>query len=282
MAALYLNSYPLTLSGEVSLFQMRDAAIDRTRDELRELTGVQVFVEDDHAYSYREPAGVAWEAISERLLPLDGLRFWVLRDVLIQHCHNLGLDAWFRFGGELHVVGLTPAVVEDRFRVEHVLQLRVSREEYADADALLTARHKTQWQTSDPISDPDIRGRAAGHPAVRLSGDGPRRGWVEEINDDQLVLGVGEGTVEVASVDYAMSVNASVVAGWRGLKVLRQLRVTTGELTVSGKRNQHGIADRFKLIGDAVRGLGTTITANGGAEIEISQHPVAIRLEGEQ
>ena len=129
---------------------------------------------------------------SEPLLPLDGLRFWVLREVLIQHCHARGLDAWFRLGGKLHVVGLTPAVIEDRFRVEHVLQLRVSREEYIDADALLTARHKTQWQTFDPISDPDIRGRATGQPAVRLAGDGPRRGWVNEVNGDRLVLGAGE------------------------------------------------------------------------------------------
>ena len=79
-----------------------------------------------------------------------------------------------------------------------------------------------------------------------------------------------------------MAVNASVVAGWRGLNVLRQLRVTTGELTVSGKRNQHEIADRFKLIGDAVRELGTPITANGGAQIEIARARCQIRLEGEQ
>lgn len=282
MTALYLNSYPLALTGEVALFQMRDAAVDRDRDELRELTGVQVFVEEDHAYSYAEPAGVEWEAIKEQLQPLDRLRFWALREALMGHCHAQGLDAWFRFGGELHVVGLTPSVVEDRFRVEHVLQLRVSREQYIDADALLTARHKTQWQTSDPISHPDIGQRAVGHPAVRLSGDGPRRGWVQQVDGDQLALSAGADTVHVAARDYALSANASLVANWRGLTVLRQLRVTTGELTVSGKRNQHGIADRFKLIGDAVRKLGATITANGGAEIEIGRHPVAIRLEGEQ
>src|SRR5690348_1572300 len=102
MPALYLHSYPLTLSGEVSLCQMRDAAAERTRRELGQVTGVQVFVEDDHGYTYLEPAGIEWEAISEPLLPVDRMRLWAVREALIDHCRALGLDASFRFGGELH------------------------------------------------------------------------------------------------------------------------------------------------------------------------------------
>jgi len=276
---LYLNNYALTFSGEVSLFQMRGAAVDRTRQELRQLTGVHVFVEDDHAYAYSEPAGVEVEPISEPLIPVDNLRLWAVRGALIDHCHGLGMEAWFGFGGELLVIGATPAVVEDRFRVEQVLVLRVSREEYVDAHALLTARHRTQWRSAEPISDPDVRARAINQTALRLRGDGPRRGRVVRADPDRLVLVVGEEEFEVTPEDYTLAVNASLVAGWRGSAALGRLRVTTGELTVSGKRNRHGIADRFKLVGDAVRRLGTTVGVNGGGEVVISRVPIAIRLE---
>jgi hypothetical protein len=49
-------------------------------------------------------------------------------------------------------------------------------------------------------------------------------------------------------------------------------------LTVSGKRNQHGVEDRFKLVGDAVRRLGSEIAAGEG-RIAIAARPVQVRVE---
>lgn len=279
MAALYLNSYALTLNGDVSLFQMRNAAVDRTRAELRRLTGADVFVEDEHAYAYREPANVETEIITEPLIPPDSLRLWAAREALVEHCQGLGAEAWFGFGGELHVLGLTPPAIEDRFRIDHVLVLRVSREAYVDAHALLTARHRTQWRTVDPISVADVRARAGGRTAVRMRGDGPRRGRILRVDSTRMALALGDDEIEVSADDYQLAVTGSMVAEWRGVPVLRRLRVTTGELTVSGQRNRHGVEDRFKLVGDAVRRLGNIIAVRGGGEVAVDRLPIAIRLE---
>jgi hypothetical protein len=182
-------------------------------------------------------------------------------------------------GGEIHLVGPIESAAEDRFRIEHGISMRVSCEEYVDADAILTVRHRAHWLCADSLAVPDVRARAVGRRAVRLAGDGPHRGWVRSVVGDQAVLEVGDDDITVAAADYTVSVNSAFVAAWRGSAVLRRVRVNTGDLTTTGKRNRHAVEDRFKLVGDAVRKLGSVIQLSGGAKIEIARLPVAVRLE---
>lgn len=279
MPGLYLNSYPLTCSGDVRVFELTNAAATRQRREIQEDAGVTVWFEDGNAYSYGEPRAPNVIESTRPLAPLNGLGLFVIREAIAEHCRSLGFEAWIGRAGEIHVTGAIPHAIEDRFWIEHVLHLRITTEEYIDADVVLTARHRTAWRCTDALTDADLAARAPRQPATRLRGDGPRRGRVERVSGNAVTLRVGPEKVEVAAGDYTLAVNAAFVAGWRGSGVLRQLRVTTGELTVSGKRNEHGIEDRFKLVGDAVRRLGGTVAVVGGGHIDIARVPVQIRLE---
>jgi hypothetical protein len=278
MRGLYLNSYPLTCEGTVSLFKLPGAAASRRRDEIQRAVGVNVWVEGDDAYAYQEPCQQAAE-VSRSLEQTDNLALFILREILVDHCRSLGFDSWVARAGELRVVGVIPHMTEDRFRVEHVLNLRVSAEEYIRSGPLLTARHRTSWQCSDPLSDPDIAALAPRQRAVRLGGEGPPRGRVVRVAGSSVFLRVGSEEVEVAAKDYTLTANAAFVSRWRGSAVLRKVRMSSGELTISGKRNQHGIEDRFKLAARAVRQLGGEIALVGGGRVEIAKAPVQIRLE---
>jgi hypothetical protein len=74
----------------------------------------------------------------------------------------------------VHVLGATPPSVEDCFQIEHELVLRVAAEEFVNADAMLTARHRTQWRSAQPLADPAVRAQADGRSAVRLRGAAAR------------------------------------------------------------------------------------------------------------
>lgn len=279
IAGLFLNAFSLVPKGRVALFEMRAALAERRRDELRDVVGVSVWAAGSDALSYEEPHGFDAEERLEDLDRVNGLTLFVLREAVVHHARTLGFDAWVGRAGELQITGLPTPAVEDRFRLEQGLALRVSPEEFIDAPAVLTARHRTLWRSAEPLSDEEVAAHAPGQSAVRLRGDGPRRGRVERIEGEVATLLYRDEPVEVAAADYTLTVNAALVAHWRGTRVLQRLRVTAGEMTVTGRRNQHAVADRFKLAGDAVRRLGGTIPVTGGGEITISKRPIQVRLE---
>lgn len=279
MAGLFLNAFSLVPEGRVVLFEMRDALADRRRNELRDLAGVSVWAVRSDALSYEKPHGFDAEERFEDLAPVDGLTLFVLREAIVHHARTLGFDAWVGRAGELQITRLPTPAVEDRFRLEQGLALRVSPEEFVDAPVVLTARHRTLWRSAEPLSDEEVAAHAPGQSAVRVRGKGPRRGRVERVDGEVATLLYRDEPVEVAAADYTLAVNSALIARWRGSRVLHRVRVTAGEMTVTGRRNQHAVADRFKLAGDAVRLLGETIPVAGGGEITISKRPVQVRLE---
>lgn len=279
VAGIYLNAFSLVPKGSVALFEMRGALAERRRDELRDVVGVSVWADGRDALSYEKPHDVKAEERHEDLDPVTGLTLFVLREAIVHHAHTLGFDAWVGHAGELQITGLPTPAVEDRFRLEQGLALRVSPERFIDAPVVLTARHRTLWRSAEPLTDEEVAAHAPGQSAVRLRGAGPRRGRVEQIDGEVATLLYRNEPVVVAAADYTLAVNAALVARWRGPRVLQSLRVTAGEMTVTGRRNQHAVADRFKLAGDAVRRLGSTILVAGGGEVTISNSPIQVRLE---
>lgn len=279
MAGVFLNAFSLVPNGSVALFEMRGALAERRRDELRDVVGVSVWADGRDAVSYEQPHDFEAEERVEALNPASGLTLFVLREAIVHHARTLGFDSWVGRAGELQITGLPTPAVEDRFRLEQGLALRVSPEEFVEAPVVLTARHRTLWRSAEPLTDAEVAARAPGQSAVRLRGGGPRRGRVDRVEGEVATLLYRNKPVQVAAADYTLAVNAALVARWRGPRVLQTLRVTAGEMTVTGRRNQHAVADRFKLAGDAVRLLGGTVPVAGGGEITISNRPIQVRLE---
>jgi len=279
VAGLFLNTYPLVPSGRVALFEMPGALTERSRDELRDIVGVSIWADRDDALSYQPPQKMESSERLEEFTPVEGLTLFVIREAIVEHARTLGFDSWVGRASEIQITGLPNPAIEDCFRIEQGLALRVSREAYIEAPVVLTARHRSLWRSADSLASPEVAVHAVGEPAVRLQGDGPRRGRVERVAGAVATLLVRQEQVEVPSTDYTLAVNAALVARWRGSRVLHRLRVTAGEMSVTGRRNQHAVADRFKLAGDAVRRLGGVVPVAGGGEITISNRPVELRLE---
>ena len=277
---LYLNSYDLNIEGPASIFRLPKAQALVDRRDLQRTTGVRVWVEDSNVFAYQEPYGQDAEESQFDLRRGGPMGMFVLREALLEHSQTLGFDAWIARAGEIRIMGMTPSSDTDLFRVEHVLHVRIGREETGTDMPVLTARHRTAWRCIDPLSHPKVASFAPRQRAVRLSGDGPARGRVVRVGGESAVLEVGLEEVVVSAADYTLSVNAALVASWRGSSVLRQIRVNAGDLTVRGKRNRHGIEDRFKRAGQAVRALGGEFPVRGGASVRIEKTPVQVRLEG--
>jgi hypothetical protein len=281
MAGLYLNSYGLTLDGDVRLFRMADAGSSYRRHELRDLAGVSVWLDHNDAFAYERPAAdaPATEVVTRPLTPRTTVSLWAAREAVIAHCGEHGYEARFGHGGELQIAGLIESADEGKFRIEHVIWIRIADEEYVDASAVLTARHRARWSYRGSLADREAQAWASGRRALRLNGDGPATGRIAAVDGDRLILLAGGDELALAASHYTMTIDSRLVAAWGGSGALRRMRTTTGDLTVTGKRNKHAVEDRFKLVGDAMRRLGTTITVIGGGQLIISDRPLGIRLE---
>ena len=278
---MFLNSYGLTPEGTASLYEIDGGLAHRTRDELRELAGTEVWTVGTDAYSYEEPRGLAFSAVKRAISTEDNISTFVLREALIQHARSLGLEAWTGRSREIEIRGLTTAVTEDVFEIEQVLTVRVTSEFYVDTPFLLTARPKARWRSALPLSDATVASHAVGESAIQSSGDGPRRGRIVALNGSTATLLVAGKELEVNADDYKLAVNAGLVSRWRGPSVLSHLRVAGGEYTSEHRRNQHAVADRFKFMGDSVRRLGDRVPVNGGGSITIGP-PVRLRVQVRQ
>lgn len=278
MAALFLNAYPVTFDGAISLWRGARHEDEDKRELEREL-GMPVWVEREAVWSAGRPDGR--DAKLESLDPSRSrdLTLFAAREALISHAQGAGRDAWGGRAGEMGFVGLLAAHETDEFVLEPQLVARFAQEAYVEADAVIVVRARTRWRSSRTLAEQDLQRFAQGERAVRVDGDGPRRGLVESVNRDELVLRVGAATEVVAPQDYALVAGPRMVVAWRGASVLRELQVASGVLTVSNRRNQYAVKDRFQTAGRMLRALGWPVALMGEGQMQLGS-PVAVRLEG--
>ena len=86
-------------------------------------------------------------------------------------------------------VGLLAAQEMDEFVLEPQLVARFAQEAYIEADAVIVVRARTRWRSARTLAELDLQRLAVGERAVRIDGDGPRRGLVDSVSADELHLG---------------------------------------------------------------------------------------------
>jgi hypothetical protein len=175
-------------------------------------------------------------------------------------------------------VGLLAAQEMDEFVLEPQLVARFAQEAYIEADAVIVVRARTRWRSARTLAELDLQRLAVGERAVRIDGDGPRRGLVDSVSADELHLRVGSATEVVAPENYSLVAGSRLVVAWRGPSVLRELQVASGVLTVSNRRNRYAVRDRFQTAGRMLRTLGWPVELLGEARMELGV-PVAVQLE---
>jgi hypothetical protein len=278
VSGLFVNAYDIAFEGDVTLWRFpRLDGADKRDAELN--AGVSLWTDADTFWCTRKPAGTS-QARSVSLPTADpgGLVLFAARDALIEQAHQAGRDAWFGRGGEMHFMGLLASQTADRFVLEPELVVRLVQEEFVDADALAVVRARTRWRSQEPLASPEVAARAVAERAVRLRGEGPRRGWVEAVAGEEVRLRVGPAVHSLAAADYALIVGSRSVVAWRGSEALRDLNIASGVLTVSNKRNRYAVKDRFETAGRMLRALTWPVPLPGDATITLGK-PVAIRQQ---
>jgi len=278
VAGLYLNAYSLRFVGEVELWRLPREADEDKRVREAEL-GVALWGERDAFWAVNRPP--ISEATIERI-PARRPRGRVLfaaREAIVSHALANDREAWFGRAGEMSCLGLLPSQTIDRFVLEPQLVMRLVQERFVQTDSAVVVRARTRWRCAGTLADTDLRRHAVGEPAVRVSGSGPRRGHVHSVSADELQLRAAAETVSVSPRDYTLVAGSRFVAAWRGHDVLRELQVASGMLTVSNRRNQYAVKDRFLTAGRMLRGLGWPVPFPGGGHIELDS-PLQIQMEG--
>jgi len=277
MAALFLNAYSVSFEGGISLWRSARPE-DEDKRALEHELGMALWVDRDAVWSARRPDGR--DATLESFAPSQsrGRTMFAAREGLVSHARDSGRDAWFGRAGEMSFVGLLAQQETDEFVLEPQLVARFAQEAYVEADAVIVVRARTRWRSARTLAEPDLQRLARGERAVRLGGDGPRRGLVDSVTPDELHLRVAGATEVVAPENYSLVAGARLVVAWRGPTVLRELQVASGVLTISNRRNRYAVKDRFQTAGRMLRALGWPVALVGEGQMELGS-PVAVQLE---
>lgn len=245
--------------------------------DLEDELGLALWGERDAFWAARQPSGAAKRVLLTAAQPRGRVLFAV-REAIVASAERAGRDAWFGRGGEMSCLGLVPAQQVDRFELEPQLVMRLVQEDYIDAEAAILVRAKTRWRCSGSLADRDVHAIAVGERAVRLKGDGPRAGVVEEVDVTGLQLRVGPESVRVTPESYALVAGSRLVAAWRGSEVLRDLQIASGVLTISNRRNRYAVQERFRMAGQMLRSLEWPLPLPGGGSITL-EDPIRIHSE---
>jgi hypothetical protein len=276
-AALVLNAYGATVAGQMELHRVRGGDVDRR--ELSRRVGVALRDADGFRYAARpfshRDAEVSWVEAK----PLDDLRLFALRETLLLACEGRGLDAWPQ-KGEINCAGLLPARQAGAFTAQPVLRLRLSVEDYVNADLVVSAQARLHWRTTATLADAGVARWARGERAVRVAGDGPRRAEVVAATSAELLLRRGEDELRANPHHYALAVNTGLAARMAGRASVQEMQLTSGQLTRAGRKNLHAVKHRFGRVAELLDRLGRQFTLPGGEGVmRIDPTPIGIEVE---
>lgn len=276
---LALNSFRLICPGTHTLLRVERPATREARLELQKQIGHYLFTKDDYAYTFAE-ASTPDSTVVELGCDLDhSLHLFDLRSIIAAHASRRGLDPRFHKGGEIQITGLAGEVQVDGIRVQKRLRLRVTEDGYPDLETRIVGRQDTRWLVEGSLARAEVRNRAVGERAERLLGNGPRRGEVMRINDESVVLRVGDDEVSVPASDYALTVRAAYVRRYHRPDTLTRLHVLSGSLTPTGRRNRYAVKDRFQALLGSMEQFGWAMDMPGGRQAYIEKDWTEVRIQ---
>ena len=277
---LVLNSFPLRCPGVHHVTRLpRPDSRDARRALEREL-GTSLFVTEKCAYASDEVEVRGGHVVDLACSAETGLHLFDLRSAVAAHARRRGFAAWFRFGGEIEVIGLPGEQVVGSIVVQRRLKLRVLEEGWDDQETRVVARHGTRWLVAGTLADADLRDLAIGESAERVAGRGPSRGEIVSIEGDEVVLRNRGRDERFAASAYALRANSSFVRRHHGASTFRALQVASGSLTRSGKKNQYAVKDRFMALARDLEAIGLEIAMPGGRQAVIEPSWVEVRVQG--
>jgi hypothetical protein len=276
---LALNCFRVSCPGIHRLTQLPRPKDKGERRRLERSIHNAVFLKANYAYT---SAGANLEEstnVDVRCNFDRELHLFDLRGCLAAQASNKGLRTRFGFGGEIFVTGLMGDVEIDGIVGQRQLRIRLVEEGAAEGETWLVARHDTHWIVAGTLTDTELRKRAHGESAERLSGDGPYKGEVARVTDTSVTLRVRNEEIAVNPSDYTLTANFAYVRRFHRPDTLARLQVASQSLTPSGHRNRYAVKDRYSSLSEALNQLGWTIAMPGDREAKIEQAWTEIRIQ---
>jgi hypothetical protein len=275
---LALNRYQLICPGRHCMTRFAKPASKEERRNVEASLGQAIYQSSNYAYAHSDitvsgGGSVEFECNQDR-----GLHLFDLRERVAEHASDRGLSAVFRFGGELHITGLSGDIELDGIHVQRRLKLRVV-EVGSDDATWLVAKHDFRLLAATCLADKSIWDRAIGEIAEPIINARLPRGEVVSLSEGELILSVGDKKVLADPTSYTFSVRYSYVKRYHSSATVSKLQEVTGALSGAGRRNRYAVKDRFLALINAMDQLGWTMPSSDGRLIIIDPHWTEIRIQ---
>jgi len=255
--------------------------VDRaTRQSIERSIGQRIFQAGSFGYAAEDVTVEGAESVDVECDSDRQLHLFDLRNCIRDQASREKLQARFGFGGEIQITGLAGDVEIDGLRVERRLRLRVSESDIPERQTWIVGRHDTRYLVAGTLADRQVRERAVGETAERLSGDGPTRGEVVNTPGREITLAAKNGNTTVEPSDYTLTVRSSYVTRYHNANTLKRLQIASGSLTATGQRNRYAVKDRYKALAEDMEQFGWAITMPGNREAVIERAWTEIRIQG--
>jgi hypothetical protein len=146
---------------------------------------------------------------------------------------------------------------------------------------LAVARHATRWLLEQSLAEIQVQQVAIGESAVRVGGDGPRRGQVVGFEGSNVVLLVRDAEVRVPAANYTLTANFAFIRRHHSAQVLRRLQVASGSLTATGQRNRFAVKHRFAALAADLDAFGSVIELPGGGWATLEPEWLSVEVQSE-
>ncbi len=281
---LALNAARLTCPGRhlVTKFDRPVGSEYRAvKAELEAELGESVFVGQRFAYVSGELDHLRGNCVEVSCDIEEGrLHLFDLRSAIVAQARRAGLDAWFVFGGEIHVAGFQWERRVGEVVVQPRLHLRVATEGLNDPETFVVARARSRSLLAGSLAELGDLDALVGESAERLAGDGPRRGKIAGFDEEERTVLIRAGDEESSwpLSDYTVAANPALLTHRFGAGAFVNLQIATGSLTKSRRKNLYVVKDRFLAAGEMLAAIGHTIpTPVGDAVIEAAWAEVRLQ-----
>jgi hypothetical protein len=281
-----LNAYPVECDGphRFTRFAVPRGDWQQIRREMEERLRVPVQMFEGAAWVVGDRDG--GEPVDVECHEYPQLHQFILRNGLRSQAEAKGFETWFGFGGELSCVPRTTFVPIGPVLVEPVLRSRFAHEGVLGDLVVLVIRWQVRWRFAGDLTNAQIARWAAGENAVRIEGDGPRRGRIADVvgRTVQLLLRGGDRR-ELPADNYALVARPPIVQRYLRTTVpedaadlYRQIQVASGTLERSGRRNRYQVKEREQRALSLLLEIGTDLVLPDGRNAHIADIPVEIRV----
>lgn len=288
--AFYLNAYPLKLERTQPFWRVQLDQARASRASVQRRLGAPVWLAHGFAWAANQPSGESTPCDVD-LHDQPDLHAFAVREGLLARALELGWDSWF----VMHEFSAAPPGKGEHVGpvvVENVLKIRVGHEGVEEPMLLAVMSAATRWRMDGTLADPKYAPFAAGETALRLTGDGPRRGRIEQVKGSELLLAATgrHDAQRVPSAQYGLVARPALVNRFLAATspddardIYKSVLVASGTLMSNRETfNRYAVKERYRRTEALIESFGREFALPNGNPVRIETTPLEIRVRSRQ